>query len=351
MTKARRNVIGGVDTHGRVHHAAVIDEQGRLLGDAPFPATRHGYQQLLAWLRRHGHVTSVGVEGTGSYGAGLAAYLTSENIPVREVDRPDRRIRRARGKSDPIDAEAAARAVLAGTATGIPKRRDGIVETIRALRVARGGAVKARTAAINTLKSVLVTAPAALRETLTGHPTAALVATCTRLRPAANLTDATEGVKAALNAIAGRITALDAEIATADARLASLVATAAPTTLALTGIGPDHAGQLLTTAGANPDRLRDEAAFAHLCGVAPVPASSGNTRRHRLHRGGDRQANRALHMAVVSRMRYCPHTRAYVTRRTAEGLSKPEIMRCLKRYLARQIYHAIKTDYETLHRP
>lgn len=320
------------------------------MADAQFPADTVGYRQLLAWVRRHGRVVKVGVEGTGSYGAGLAAYLAEAGIAVVEVDRPDRRTRRRRGKSDAIDAEAAARAVLAGTATAPPRARNGVVESIRALRLARTGAVKARTAAVNSLKGLLVTAPAPLRESLAGKASAALVTACARLRPGEDLTDAGTGVKAALQAVARRIALLDSEIAAADARLAQLVAAAAPTTLALTGIGPDHAGQLLATAGANPDRLRGEAAFAHLCGVAPVPASSGKTNRHRLNRGGDRAANRALHLAVVVRLRYCQRTRAYLARRTAEGLSKPDIMRCLKRYLAREVYHAIRADYEALHR-
>jgi transposase len=186
MPKRTRIVIGGVDTHGRTHHAAVIDQQGRLLGDRQFPADRSGYRQLLSWLHRHGRLGAVGVEGTGSYGAGLTQTLLDQGVRVVEVDRPDRRTRRQRGRSDPIDAEAAARAVLAGTATAVPKRRDGIVESIRALRTARSGAVKARTAAINQLKALLVTAPASLREALDGRSTPTLVAPvpgCALTRP------------------------------------------------------------------------------------------------------------------------------------------------------------------------
>jgi transposase len=352
MPKPTRVVIGGVDTHGRTHHAAVLDTQGRLLGDREFPASRSGYRQLLSWLDRHGQVGVVGVEGTSSYGAGLAGYLLNQRVKVVEVDRPDRRTRRQRGRSDPIDAEAAARAVLAGTATAAPKRRDGIVESIRALRTARRGAVKARTAAINQLKGLLVTAPASLREALEGRSTSALVAACARLRPDQTaLADPVQATKTALVVVAQRIQLLDQEVTLADQRLAKLVGRAAPRLLQLLAIGNDHAGQLLTTAGQHPERLRGEAAFAHLCGVAPIPASSGKTRRHRLHRGGDRDANRALHLAVVVRMRFCPRTRAYVQRRTNEGLSKPEIIRCVKRYLAREVYHALVADFEALHAP
>jgi transposase len=352
MPKRTRIVIGGVDTHGRTHHAAVLDAQGRLLGDREFPADHGGYRQLLSWLGHHGQVGAVGVEGTGSYGAGLAGYLGDQQVKVVEVDRPDRRTRRQRGRSDPIDAEAAARAVLAGTATAVPKRRDGIVEAIRVLRTARSGAVKARTAAINQLKALLVTAPASLREALDGRSTPALVGACARLRPDQTvLADPAQATKAALQAVAQRIQLLEAEIDLADQRLAALVGRAAPRLLQLLAIGNDHAGQLLITAGQHPERLRGEAAFAHLCGVAPIPASSGKVRRYRLHRGGDRDANRALHLAVVVRMRFCPRTRAYVERRTKEGLSKPEIMRCIKRYLAREVYHALVADFEALHPP
>jgi transposase len=352
MPKRTRVVIGGVDTHGRAHHAAVIDQQGRLLGDREFPADSAGYRQLLGWLRRHGNPDTVGVEGTGSYGAGLTRYLLDQHVAVVEVDRPDRRTRRQRGKSDPIDAEAAARTVLAGTASAPAKRRDGVVEAIRALRAVRSGAIKARTAAINQLKGLLVSAPAPLREDLDQLSVAALVATCARLRPdEAALADPVQAIKAALRAVACRIHQLEEEIGLADQRLAKLVGRAAPRLLKLHAIGVDHAGQLLTTAGDNPERLRGEAAFAHLCGTAPVSASSGKTHRHRLHRGGDRDANRALHLAVVVRMRWRPRTRAYAERRTKDGLSKPEIMRCVKRYLVREVYHALVADFEALNAP
>jgi transposase len=349
MPKRTRVVIGGVDTHGRTHHAAAIDQQGRLLGDREFPADSGGYRHLLGWLRRHGNPDTVGVEGTGSYGAGLTRFLLDHGVNVVEVDRPDRRTRRQRGKSDPIDAEAAARAVLAGTATAPAKRRDGIVESIRALRAARNGAIKARTAAINQLKGLLVTAPASLREALEGRSTAALAAACARLRPDETaLADPVNATKAALRVVACRIQQLDEEIGVADQRLAKLVGRAAPRLLKLHAIGVDHAGQLLTTTGQRPERLRNEAAFAHLCGAAPIPASSGKTHRHRLHRGGDPDANRALHLAVVVRMRWCPRTRAYAERRTKQGRSKPEIMRCVKRYLAREVYHALVADFAAL---
>ena len=346
MTHRHVEVIGGVDTHGRTHHAAVIDTAGRLLGDAEFPATGAGYRSLARWLAGFGRVTAVGVEGTGSYGAGLARHLTQAGVRVVEVDRPDRKTRRSRGKSDPIDAVAAARAVLAGTATGTPKARTGPVEAIRALRVARRGAVKARTAALNQLHGLVASAPEDLRASLRGVRARDLVERAARFRiDPTRLDQPGEATRAALRAIAGRIQALDEEIALADTRIAPAVAAAAPATLALFGVGPQVAAQLVVTAGDNPERLRSDAALAHLCGVAPLPASSGRTDRHRLNRGGDRHANNAIHTIALTRMRHDPRTRAYVQRRTAQGLSKKEIIRCLKRYIVREIHTALLADF------
>ena len=266
-----------------------------------------------------------------------------------EVDRPDRKTRRRQGKSDPIDAIAAARSVLAGTAAGAPKTRTGPVEAIRALRVARRGAVKARTAALNQLHGLLTSAPEPLRADLTGLRTGELVGRCAGFRPDPDrLLEPTMGTKAALRAIARRIQALEEEMALADARLRPATATTAPRTTAILGAGPDVAGQLLVTAGDNPHRLRSEAALAHLAGISPLPASSGRTDRHRLNRGGDRAANAAIHRIVLCRMRHHQRTRAYVDRRTAQGLSKKEIMRCLKRYVVREVHSALLADFENL---
>jgi transposase len=270
-------------------------------------------------------------------------------VRVVEVDRPDRRTRRQRGKSDPIDAIAAARAVVSGTATGTPKTRTGPVEAARALQVARRGAVKARTAALNQLHGLVASAPEPLRATLASLPTHLLVARAARFRVEHDrLADPTTATKTALRSIARRVQNLDEEITTADRQLRHLIKPLAPATLALPGVGVQVATQLLITAGDNPDRLRSEAALAHLCGVAPLPASSGRTHRHRLNRGGDRQANHALHMAVLNRMRYHPATRRYVERRTQQGLSTKDIIRCLKRYLIREVHATLITDYQRL---
>ncbi len=349
MAVSKRSIIGGVDTHTATHHAAVIDLNGRLIADAEFRATPAGYTAILTWMRGKGKLTRVGVEGTGAYGAGLARHLHDQGIEVLEVPRPDRRIRRQRGKSDPIDAEAAARTVLAGKASGAPKLADGPIEAIRMLRVARNGAVKARTAALNTLRSMIITAPDQLRTQLRTLSSAQLVTACARLRPdLTNLADPVQAAKHALRSIALRVQHLNTETRSLRKQLEELTHAAAPATSAVFGLGPDTVAALLITVGDNPDRLRSEAPFAHLCGVAPIPASSGKTNRHRLHRGGDRASNSALHIAAVVRLRYDLRSRAYADRRTAEGMSMPEIIRCQKRYLAREIFHALSADYAEL---
>jgi transposase len=333
-------------THTATHHGAVIDCRGRLLGDAEFPATAAGYAGMPTRIRNQGKLSQVGVEGTGAYGAGLTRYLHEQNVEVLEVPRPDCQLRRQRGKSDPIDAEAAARTVLAGRASGAPKFADGPIEAIRMLRVARLGAVKAKTAAMNTLRTMLITAPDSLRSQLRGLSPAPLVSACARLRPdLVNLADPIQASKAALRSLAIRIQHLELETRTLRQQLDRLTERVAPTTSAVFGLGPDTVSALVITIGDNPDRLRSEAAFAHLCGVAPIPASSGKTNRHRLHRGGDRSGNSALHIATIVRLRYDPRSRAYADRRTTEGLSMPEIIRCQKRYLAREVFHALRADY------
>jgi transposase len=284
------------------------------------------------------------MEGTGAYGAELARFLTASGITVVEVDRPDRKARRAHGKSDPIDAYAAATAVLSGRASGTPKSRDGIVEAIRALRVVRKSAVKARTQTINQIRALTVTAPSALRDKLRGLPTSLLIDTLARTRPAGDLADPACAAKTALRRLARRYQVLQQEIKEADADLAPLVRRAAPSLVALPGVGTETAGQLLITAGDNPDRLKSEASFAHLCGAAPIPASSGRTNRHRINRGGDRHANSALYTIVLVRMQYDQRTRDYVARHTAGGMSTKDIMRCLKRFVAREVYrHLMST--------
>ena len=337
----------GVDTHPDLHVAVALDRFGRRLGTRSVPTTPSGFAELVAWASAFGVLDRVGIEGTGSYGAGLARWLRVHGLTVVEVERPhrhDRQARRRRGKSDPIDAEAAARAVQAGTVVGHPKAGDGQVEMIRSLRLARRSAMKARTQAANQLHALVVTAPDELRARLRTMPLTALVALAAAFRPVRSgtaLSTPVAAAKLALRGLAVRYRQLSAEIDALDVHLEQLVSTAAPELLAVKGVGTDIAGALLVAAGDNPDRLHSEAAFASLCGVAPIPASSGKTNRHRLSRGGDRDANRALYLLTLGRMGWDPATRTYVTRRTAAGLSKAEIIRCLKRYIAREVYRLL----------
>jgi transposase len=341
-------VFGGVDTHADTHTAAVIDSTGRLLAHREFAATPAGYAQLADWLVAHGQLQRVGVEGTGVYGAGLARHLVAAGVELVEVDRPDRKTRRFAGKSDPIDAEAAARAALSGRQTGIPKTRTGPVEAVRALRVARRSAIAARAEAQTQLRALIITAPEPLRGQLRPLTLRRLLATCAGLRPdPAGSGDPVQATKTALRSLARRHAQLSEEIDDLDALLTPLVRTINPALAAANGVGTDVAGQLLVTAGDNPERLRSEPAFAALCGVSPIPASSGRTHRHRLNRGGDRQANAAIYRVVLCRMRWDPRTRTYVQRRTREGLSKKDIIRCLKRLIARELYYLLTSPPPT----
>lgn len=345
---AQATVTGGVDTHKHTHYAAAVDDQGRLLGHQEFPANDRGYQALLTWLQGHGNVTAVGVESTGSFGATLTRALTTAGAHVTEVNRPNRLARRMDGKSDRLDAEQIARAVLGRTSTATPKSKSGAVEVIRTLRVTRASAVKARTQTFNTLWGVMIGAPSPLRDELVVLTKRTLVNRCLGLRPETtelrSLTNEPTrlllaAVKTSLRDLARRWKSLDAEIKTLNRQIEGLVRDAAPALVELHGVGAEIAGQFLVTAGDNADRIHSEAAFAKLCGVAPQPASSGRTTgRHRLSRSGDRAANSALYIVTIVRMRRHQPTRAYVERRTAEGLSKREIIRCLKRYIAREIY-------------
>ena len=330
-------ITGGVDTHADTHVAVAPDPLGGLLGVREFPATAAGYAGLLSWLGGFGTVAMVGVEGAGSYGAGLARHLAAAGIRVVEVDRADRQDRRRAGKSDPLDAVSAARAVQSGRASGAPKGRDGAVEAIRSLMVARRSTRNERTQVINQARSLILTGPDELRARFAGHCAAALAEGIAALRPRPG-DAAGHAVRVALRELGRRAEFLDGQLERLDELIVPLVTARAPGLLSLYGVGPDTAALLLVAAGDHPERLRSEAAWAHLCGTAPIPASSGKVRRHRLNPGGNREANHALWRIVITRMSAHPATRAYVDRRTKEGLSKKEIIRCLKRYVAREVY-------------
>jgi transposase len=336
-------VTGGVDTHADMHVAAALDSVGGLLGVEEFPTNPGGYRRLLEWLGGFGTVVLVGVEGTGSYGAGLARHLASAGIRVVEVDRSDRQERRRAGKSDPLDAVSAARAALSGRARGAPKGRDGTVEAIRALMVAKRSARGERTQSINQARALVVTGPDDIRSRFVEHSTAGLVAELASLRPRRGEIVG-YATRIALRELGRRAEFLADQIDRLDELIVPLVTLHAPSLLALYGVGPNTAAILLVAAGDQPERLRSEAAWAHLCGVAPIPASSGKTsNRYRLNPGGNRQANHALWRIVFTRMGSHQPTQLYVERRLKEGLSKMEIIRCLKRYVAREVYPHLRT--------
>ena len=342
----RPRLIVGVDTHKRFHVAVAIDGRGARLEDRTFAADSHGYQQLADWATSLGEVDCFGIEGTHSYGAGLTSALRRGGHTVAEVNRGDRRTRRANGKSDALDAEVAARHVLSGEAHAIPKHADGQVGMLRQIKIARDTAVKARTSSMVTLKQLVVTAPAALREQLEPLADRALIERCARFRRRPTTDSTMASAKHALAALARRWISSAREIATHDRLLDEITTCVAPTLRQGFGIGPDTAATLLAIFGDNPERTRSEGAFAKLCGACPIPASSGlNTGRHRLNRGGNRRANAALYRTVLLRLRLHQPTIEYVHKRTAEGRPKREIIRCLKRFLAREIYRRVMTDY------
>lgn len=352
-TRRRRpagEAVLGVDTHRDAHVAAVLSLTGAVLATDEFPATADGYRDLLLWARKWGTVRQAGVEGTGSYGASLSRYLLAQGMDVFDVNRMDRADRRRRGKSDPFDAQNAARAVLSGRARARAKSGDGPVQIARMYKLTKASAVKARTQAINQLKAVLVTADPALREELAGLGNAELFRTCARFAGVSGQEEGGEesvaqATRTTLRLLADRIGKLSEQIKDVDARLARLVKHHAPQFLDVVGIGPDTAVTLLITMGDNPERLGSEAAFAALCGVSPVERSSGARQYRRLNRGGDRQANAALHRIVQTRLRFDPRTQEYYERRTQQGKTRREIVRCLKRYAAREVFHLVRTTH------
>jgi len=336
-------VVLGVDTHLDVHVGAVISQSGKLLGTQSISTNTSGYLDLLSWASSFGELKKVGVEGTGTYGAGLCRLLIDNGITVYEVNRPDRAKRRLQGKSDPTDAESAARAVLSGIATAIPKRQSGACEAMRIASVARRSAVKARTQAINQLRALLVSAPQDIREKLWKAKASECVKACIQTRKFGD-TVLLNTLHATLKSLAKRWQMLSAELNQLDKQLEKLTQDHAKKLRSRFGVGPNTAAILLSVAGDNPERLKSEAALASLCGVNPLPASSGKTVRHRLNRGGSRAANNALWTIAMVRMRSDSRTRTYVARRTQEGLSSKEIHRCLKRYIVRELYPLILGD-------
>lgn len=339
-------VVLGVDTHLETHTAVLVDLVGRQVDAQSFPSTRRGHDALIEWARLRGSIRRAGVEGTGSYGVALTRRLVLEGIEVFEVTRPKRRKARHRGKNDLQDALAAAISALADSSElSAPKTRDGIVEAIRVLRIARASAVKSRTQTVLQLRNLLLTAPEDLRDDLRELPIKQLVGHCARWHRRGPST-ALAATRQAMRSLARRHRDLDTEIDQLDTDILTLIQQAAPRLLAQPGIGPETAARLLIVAGDNPQRLRSDAALAALCGASPVEASSGQTIRYRLNRGGDRQGNNALWTIANNRMIHDPETRDYVARRTAEGKTSKEIRRCLMRALARRLYPLLLADLE-----
>ncbi len=339
IVEAARGITGGVDTHRDVHVAAALDPLGGLLGSESFATDSAGYKALLKWLESFGEVTKIGIEGTGSYGSGLSRYLRRVGVTVIEVDRPNREERRRSGKSDPLDAVEAARAALSGRASGHPKSRDGAVEAIRVLVVAKRSARQARVKALTQMRHLGYSAPEQLRCRLKGLSVPALVAEGKGLRPSRSPDPVTAATKASLSSLAHRIEALDRELAELDERIEALLVATVPDLLELFGVGPDTAAALVMAAGDNPERLHSEAAWAHLCGVSPIPKGSGkNSGRVKVHDGGDRQANSALWRIVMVRIAHDPETQLYFERRVKEGKTTYDVIRILKRYVAREVY-------------
>jgi len=332
------NIIIGVDTHKSTHVAVAINEQGARLAAISVPANPKGYKELRNWSQSMGTVQAFGIEGTGSYGAGLSRYLMSLNHNVIEVTRPNRQLRYQHGKNDTLDAEGAARSVLSGQAIAAPKTQTGSVEMIRHLKVARDTAVKSRSVAMVTLKTLIINAPAALRDGLDQiRGKVALIRHVAKLR-SGPITSTTASAKAVMRALARRWLMLNEEILDHDKELRTLTEQKAPSLFESHGIATLTIADMLILIGDNPTRIHSEAALAKMCGVCPIPASSGKTHRFRLNRGGNRQANAALYRVAIVRMRSHEPTLAYVQKRTKDGKSKSEIIRCLKRYIVREIF-------------
>jgi transposase len=341
MTENRPKFYGGVDTHKDTHTAAVVDEVGRILATQTFAASPIGYRQLSRWLTGFGQVAAVGVEGTGSYGAGLTRHLVAQQLKVVEVNRPNRQLRRRRGKSDTVDAEAAARSVLNGEADAEPKSRTGIVESIRILRTVFTSTRNTRTRVMNQFHALLITAPDPIVASLAGKTSRQQIEAAAKWRPSTDLADPVQASKAALRQLAQQNQSLTTQTDQLTSQIDELTRQANPALRGTFGVGPDTAAALLVAAGDNPDRLESHAAFAALCGVSPVEASSGRLVNHRLNRGGDRQANSALWRIAVVRLSQDPATQNYAAKRTAEGKSTRHILRSLKRYIAREIYRLL----------
>jgi transposase len=323
---------------------SVADHRG-----ARIPTTRQGYRRMLAWMRSFGELQRVGIEATGTCGAGRLRHLQKAGVEVLEMTGPDRHDRRKRGKTDDLDAQAAAHAAFAGRCTVTPKTRDGMIEALRVLKACRKTALRARRVALRMIGNTIVAAPDHLRDSLRKMTRMQLIRTLAAGRPdMGGCRELETACRTALRSLARRHLGLQDEVCDLDAKITSIVDERAPDRVARNSIGDGSAAQLLVTAGDNPERSKSEAGFASLCGVGPVPAPSGRTDRHRRNRGGDRAANSALHIVAIGRQRSAPPRIPASARRIAGGRSKLEAIRCLKRSIAREVFNLIRSRYREI---
>lgn len=335
-------IVLGVDTHKDLHVGVVTDLLGKAIGHCEIEVSSQGFSELVAWAKTLGAPKRAGVEGTGSYGKSLAAYLLAEGIEVLEINRPNRQHRRRHGKSDVADALGAAKAVLSGEALAMPKNNHGSVESMRVLMVARDSAIDGKTRAANRLESLLITAPIEFEEQFAGLTRGQQAKKAVEFRITENVSDPVSALKMAMGSLAKQYLESQSEAKMLEQQIAALVSHQAPTLLAEKGVGVLSVATLLIACGQNPTRITSESKFAALCGVSPVDASSGKvSNRHRLNRGGNRQANRALYIIALVRLRHDEETKEYVARKIEEGKTIREAIRCLKRFIARRIHKQI----------
>jgi hypothetical protein len=343
MTQKKGNIIVGADTHKKFHVVSVITELGVRLEHKSFSADAKGYREALAWASGFGTILRAGIEGTGGYGAGLSTHFIDKGIAVLDVNKPDKHERRKRGKDDVEDSFQAAAAALAFIRCSIAKENGEELEAARLLEATYGQAIRQRTASINALRADLVTLPDAMRQSLEGMTWEALAKRCAAFRLSKDFTPE-NARKRTLRSLARRILALTEEAKELEAEINRYAKALAPKTLTLLGVGCHGAIRLMCTAGQNIERMSGEAAFSMMCGVSPIPASSGDNIHFRLNRGGERRANCAIHTMATTRLRNDERSRAYYDKKISEGKGENDAMRCLKRYCAREVYGFLKQD-------
>ncbi len=344
MVAQPADLVIGIDTHRDTHACALVGAlTGEVICEFSISADPAGYRAALHRARGHECARRTwAIEGCGSYGAGLCRYLAGAGEHVVEAGLPTPGVR---PKSDALDAVRAARSVIAHGQAAVP-RAGGPREVLRVLMLVRDGAIDIRRAGLCQLRALIVSAPDGLREPLRGLTRQALLRRCAALRPGAHADPVMSASALAMRALARRVLDVSAEARELERAIHEQVTQIAPALLGELGVGPINAARLVLS-WSHPGRIRSEAAFAQLGGVAPIPASSGQVVRHRLNRGGDRQLNYALHAIILVRKRADPATRAYIERRVSEGKSRRDATRCLKRFLARHLFRLLEATATT----